>query len=409
MTAPATPPSPQLSSAWSVRAEADRALFARLERDPAVQRVREALQKDEGRRGTRRHLLARALRLNATIAPKLSAVLGECMETLGVHTEVELYVHPSADYNAGVTQPEGDRVFVLVTAALMEHFDAEEMRFVLGHELGHHLYGHHAIPLQHLSSSRSGVSAEVVLTAFAWQRHAEISADRAGLLCTRALDGAARALFKLSSGLRRAPSPDQVHAFMEQAMELQRETEGLDSQVENTDWLSTHPFSPIRLRAAAAFAESAVFRANGPSLPEVEAAVGDLMALMEASYLKERTEAAEAMRRLLFTAGVMVTAAAGSSGDAERRALEALLGAGTVPRGLDLARVSATLDERVTAVRDLVPRARRGQLVRDLVLIARADGDVQAAELDLLHDLATRLDVSRRIVDLALESDPELD
>jgi Zn-dependent protease with chaperone function len=82
----------------------------------------------------------------------------------------------------------------MFSSALIEAFDDQELAFVVGHELGHHMFSHHEVPVSQLSRE-SQLEAGVVLELYAWSRYAEISADRAGLACVGELDSAARAFF----------------------------------------------------------------------------------------------------------------------------------------------------------------------------------------------------------------------
>ncbi len=389
--------------ASELRGEVDRSLATQLLLDSTIRKVREELER-AGKLGTRRSLLARALRLTSSIAPEVHGTLSLCREKLEVEADVELYVHASPQFNAGCTPVEDGRVFILVTSALLEAFSSQELTFVLGHELGHHIYGHHAIPLGFILQQAEKLSPALVLMAHTWQRHAEISADRAGMLCCGGLDGAARGLFKLSSGLRSAPGDAQIAAFIEQAHELY--DEDATERVKHVDWLSTHPFSPIRLRAGQVFQRFLDGELDQESL---ERECADLLALMEASYLQEDSHGAEAMRRLLFAAGAVVAAADGEVSAEELDSLSELLGPARVPRELDPALLRKHLPKRIERVKELVSRARRVQLVRDLTLIARADGHVSEAELAEIRSLAGELEVDARVVEVVVSSPVEID
>ena len=395
----------------AIRCERDLLLSKAILSDSDVRLWLTRLEWEEKKLGTRRALLAQALHLTDVVAPDIHEVLRACCGTLAVEQDVELYVFPSPVFNAACARPEGGRVFVLLSSALMEGFDPEELRFVVGHELGHHLFSHHDIPTGILLTEGAGLTPQLLLTIHAWQRYAEISADRAGLLCAGGLQGGARALFKLSSGLRSAPDPDRIDAFLEQAEELYRESELSSSadRAPHADWLASHPFSPVRLKAAQAFASSVAFEKKGTPISSVETEVSDLMVLMEPSYLDEHTEAAEAMRRLLFAAGVVVAAATDSVSPDEVRALESLLGPGRVPREPDVERVRAHLSTDVDNVRRLVEQGRRAQLVRDLVSIARADNEVDEIELSTILELCAALEVESAVVHQAVAQPTELD
>ncbi len=397
--------------AQTIRGSADRALMAEILAEDIVQDALSQLEQADEPWGTRRSLLATALRLTRPVAPELHDILDRCIDTLGVQMDVEAYVYPSAQFNAACTPPENGRVFILIASSLLEGFESDELTFVLGHELGHHVYEHHKIPLGIFLSGKVPVPVPLALKLTAWQRHAEISADRAGMVCAGTLEGAARSLFKLSSGLREAPNDASITAFLDQAAELFREAKSATSadQYNHDDWMSSHPFSPIRLKAAEAFVKSEAFVSGGTPLQQVEEEVGDLMALMEASYLEEDSVGAEAMRRLLFAAGAVVAGASNGVSKDEIKVLESLLGPGSMPRRINPELLREYLGERIAAVVDKVRPARRALVIRDLASIARADGHVDAAELAVMHEVARELGVRPGVVEAAIAAPTDLD
>jgi len=168
----------------TIRSEVDRHLSVQLLQDQHIQRIQAAMEEHQSSQ-TRRSLLARALRLSPSISPKECEIVDHCCSVLDVETEVELYVYSGSEMNAGCTQPEDGRVFILVSSSLLESFEHDELCFVVGHELGHHIYSHHSIPLSFLLANHQNLPPQLVLLAHRWQRHAEVSADRAGIACVR--------------------------------------------------------------------------------------------------------------------------------------------------------------------------------------------------------------------------------
>jgi len=104
-----------------------------------------------------------------------------------------------------------DKPFIVLTSGLVDLLQEEELRFVVGHELGHALSGHalYQTLLQRLLML-SGVLAvlplgtlglrAIVAALFEWSRKAELSADRAGLLATQDPATAFRVHMQLASG-----------------------------------------------------------------------------------------------------------------------------------------------------------------------------------------------------------------
>lgn len=397
-----------ISDVDDLRAQGDRDLAERLTKEPTIRSAMEQYAKKADELGARRHLLATAVRLTPDMAPDLHELMESCRSALALQTPLEPYVYPQAAFNAAAVRPERGRLFVLVSSGLLEAFDAGELRFVVGHELGHHLFEHHAVPVPLLTAEGSGLSPALALQLFSWQRYAEISCDRAGVYCAGELGPAASALFKLASGLGGSGLHVRLEHLLAQLDDLQQEVAEASSADEPVrgEWFASHPFSPLRLRAAELFAGSELMCDGGTARSEVEAQVQELMDLMNPSYLHAKGKIPEAMRRLLFAGGVLVAAATGAVSEETLQALEQLLGVGSIPSALDPEAIRQDLPRRVALVREVVPPLRRAQVIRDLCLIARADGVVDDDEAAVLQEIATAVEVDAEVVACATSEDP---
>jgi hypothetical protein len=392
-------------TAADLRADEEREIAERLLADRDVRRVIEKFEETARDVSARRELLAAALRLTPEMAPDVHAVLDGCRARLGLEAPVEVYVYPGPMFNAAAVRPERGRLFIILSSSLLESFEPDELRFVAGHEFGHHLYDHHRIPVQALVSQGRLLPPGVVLELFAWHRYAEISADRAGVLCAGSAAPAAAALFKLASGLRGGRVRVRVDQFLAQVGDLRDEASRLERAEEppRADWFATHPFSPLRLKAVDLFARSELMAPGGLARADLEAQVHELMGVMMPSYLKEKSDAAESMRRLLFAGGVLIAVTGGAVDRKAVAALERLLGPGSVPLELNPEAVRRDLDSRVVAVRKHVPPLRRAQVIRDLCVIARADGHAGKAELRVIRDIAGAIGVPEDLVERTLD------
>lgn len=394
-----------------LRARGDLDLYERLMQERDIQRAIERFDKESGEMGARRQLLGTAMRLSPEMAPDVHEMMQSCRQTLGIELPVETYVYPSAAFNAAAVRPEGGLLLVMLSSSLLEAFEPDELKYVIGHELGHHLFEHHRIPTSALLAGDAPITAALALQLFAWQRYAEISSDRAGLVCAGGFEPVARGLFKLASGLRGGRIRILIDKFVSQIGDLQAEAsrhEKADSRA-RADWFSTHPFSPLRLRAAELFAGSVLVKTGGSGIDQLERDVHDLMSLMDPSYLQEQSETAEAMRRMLFAGAVLVATAKGEADRQSLAVLEGLLGAGSVPTTLNRAAIEAELPKRVARVNEVVAPLRRTQIVRDLCVIARADGHVDEAEQQVIRDVATAMNVPAEVVASTMTCSTELD
>jgi Zn-dependent protease with chaperone function/uncharacterized tellurite resistance protein B-like protein len=394
-----------------LRSHGDADIAAKLLAERLVIKVNERLAEEMEKtpHGVRRHLLATSIRLTERMMPRVHHIVGECRERLDIEIPLELYVYASTSFNAMCIKPEQGRLFIMVSSGLIEAFAPREQRFVIGHELGHHLFGHHDIPIGYILRGEEPPPPDLALRLFAWSRYAEISADRAGAYCADDPDAVARALFRLASGLTIPLDEVRIDDFAEQVDDLQVEQEEPGAKAPQADWFSTHPFSPLRLKAVRHFFDSELFRDGGIPVSTLEARVQTLMALMEPSYLDEKTDDAEAARRLLFAGAIAVAAASDGISEEEIAAFEKFFGERSFTEKLDVEAIEASLDRRVAAALEQVSHPRRIQVLRDLCVIARADGRVDEAERVLLEDLAGRLEVPAEIINETLCGSCDLD
>ncbi len=197
----------------------------------------------DARRG---ELLGNTVCVTAELVPEVHAAFRDCVELLtGTGQSGDLYVQQSHDYNANVFS-DGHRFDVVVNSGLLEDFSADELKFVLGHELGHVLYEHSRLPVSEMLADSDNLQAEEAVLLLRWSRASEISADRIGLLCAGHLTVAVTALFKTMSGLKGMESDAILRSFRKQYDELQthqRERGGVSG------WARTHPLMAVRFKA----------------------------------------------------------------------------------------------------------------------------------------------------------------
>src|SRR6266550_329445 len=189
------------------------------------------------------------------------AMLRECCDVLDV-AEPELYVMEGGvnAYTSGHNHP-----FIILETGLLELMEDDEVMAVIAHELGHIKCGHVLYktmarglkPLIEMVGKAtlgvgSIVGAGVESALSAWDRRAELSADRAALLGIQNAQPCVTMLMKIAGGTTRhvlALDPEQ---FLNQARAYK---EGLDQKTSDRFYRflanlgSTHPFAVERARA----------------------------------------------------------------------------------------------------------------------------------------------------------------
>jgi Zn-dependent protease with chaperone function len=205
-------------------------------------------------RALRLSYLAGSVRVSERQFPNIYSLVRDGSYILDLPDVPEVFVLQSPIVNAMALGK--DRPFIVITTGLVNLHDEEELRFVIGHELGHVLSGHAVyrtmllylinlaqriawMPIGYL-----GVKA-IVWGLEEWFRKSELSCDRAGLLACQDTDAARRALMKIAGGPQLSElNPD---AFREQAHEYDAVPDLRDSllklaQLQGT----THPHAVVR-------------------------------------------------------------------------------------------------------------------------------------------------------------------
>ena len=151
---------------------------------------------------TRSHhqsLLHSAIPLNPVKMPQLAAEVEECSVKLQpgpVDVFVARQNHINA-YTFGISSPK----VLVIYAPMLNVMSADELRFIIGHEMGHVALGH--TWLNTILGGMAGIpapfGAAVLLYAVFrwWNRMCEFSSDRAGLLACGDLKAGVSAMVKL--------------------------------------------------------------------------------------------------------------------------------------------------------------------------------------------------------------------
>lgn len=245
------PPGYPEISAKAFQHPADRAATAALAAIPLLDRVIRKLSELRFERALSQRLLGNAVRLGPRQVSDVWASYKGVLDTLDVAGEPPLYVIQTPESNAmtfGSKQPT-----VLVWSGLVSTLDADSLRVVLAHEVGHVLSDHTyyltvlAI-LQRLAQvpltlvGRLPVRA-LLLVLLEWYRATELSCDRAATLVSNDPMVTCRALMHMAGGSLPGMNVD---AFIQQANEYGR-TDDLLSLPSRfmSEISSTHPF-PVR-------------------------------------------------------------------------------------------------------------------------------------------------------------------
>jgi Zn-dependent protease with chaperone function len=198
--------------------------------------------------------LAASVRASERQFPHIFELVRDGSYILDLPEVPECYVIQSPIVNAMALGR--DRPFIVITTGMVNLYDPEELRWVVGHELGHVLSGHAvyrtmllwliqlAARIAWMPIGYIGLRG-IIWGLEEWFRKSELSCDRAGLLAGQDIDAGRRALMKLAGGAQLSElNPD---AFREQAQEYDAVPDLRDSILKILQLQgNTHPFSVVR-------------------------------------------------------------------------------------------------------------------------------------------------------------------
>lgn len=282
----------------------------------------------------------------------------------------------------------------MFTSSILERLGPGERRSVVAHEAAHAAFGHHSLPAAWLLRQQGRLSPTTALRLMSWNRRAEISCDRVGLVACRSLQDATKALMKLSCGLGEGMLKFSVDDYLEQMSDIQ----SLASAADAADWYSSHPFSPLRVAALASFWNSQAFaEAAGGGTARVdseaaEARVEELLAAMEPDKAEGKSDSG---REAALWGGLWLAACDGRTAPEELAAIATW----APPSELEAARKElACAGDPAAAARSrfasaasacaALTEADRHALLQKLVVVARADGEVKPSERGVLAEMS---------------------
>lgn len=225
----------------------------------------------------KREAMSRCTLVTSASFPKLYRMSEKCARTLGIGLPT-MFVEPNVQLiNAWTFAFSDSAPIIVLTSALVERFTDEQLLFVIGHECGH-IHNRHGIysSIVHLiinggilGATLGGVAASVMqllsasarLAILAWNRAAEITCDRAGMLCTGELDSALSSFASFLSGgmMNGVELPSSEEALLQ--LNAVKET-----PVRLLELMTDHPIPARRMLAAKAFFMSEPFIKQYPSL-----------------------------------------------------------------------------------------------------------------------------------------------
>ena len=174
------------------------------------------------------------LAISSAVLPSIEAVFCSVCESLHLPRQVvSAFVYSSPDIQADCITDGPESCVIRLTSGLVNLLGIDDLKFVVGHEIGHYLLGH---------GSCSDIEQENSTEGHICQRARELSADRIGYYACGGLEPSVKAIMKTVSGLNSQYLRFDVSEFLRQATMLSAPSVGEHAK-------SSHPSMIIRARA----------------------------------------------------------------------------------------------------------------------------------------------------------------
>ena len=343
----------------------------------------------------RNMLEGHSFKVDREILKRLHVLFYDVKDKLGFTENVDFYITGDSSVNAFAVAAtaEGEPHIINVNSSLVQLMTDDELRFVIGHEIGH-LINKNAEMLQLIQFVFPDGATPPILLQYKirlWSQLSELVADRYGFLAMPDIGTCVSAFFKMSSGLDFDKVDMQLDAFLEEnnrRLDYFRNDKGLN--------LASHPINPIRVQALYLFSQSERFNpkhAKGLTDEELEKQMDELTNVL----LKIRsTELDEHLAMFIATAGILAATADDCCSDEEIELIvQNLANFNIFPNAFleEIARSGKVMDYFNDSVKNILetnPEQREGMLsyIMDVIM---ADKDMSQDEVNLVFEIGQKV------------------
>ncbi|MBR5117494.1 MAG: M48 family metalloprotease [Muribaculaceae bacterium] len=336
-----------------------------------------------------------SLRVQKELLPDFYKLCQDVKKKLKIKDEVDFYITGDSDVNAFslAAEDEGEHHIVNVNSALFDLMSNDELRFVIGHELGHLINKDTALArlINFVFPPEAAVPVTLQYKIRLHEQLAELVADRYGYMATENLGVCVTAFFKMASGLdleKMNVSIDALIADNNRRLEYFLKDKGISR--------SSHPVNPIRVQALNLFATC-------ETQEELQKGMDELISIL----LKVGdSELDEYMARFIASAGLIVASSDKKVKEDEvNQIIEMLARLKIFPRKYleEIAQgdVGAIFNDSVENILKINPGMRMG-LLEYMIHIALSDKVIARNEVELLYNFGASIALSEMEVASAI-------
>ena len=335
----------------------------------------------------RSNMEGHSLKVDKELLPDFHRLCHDVKEKLNFEEPVDFYITGDSTVNAFsvAAEEEGEPHIVNINSALFDLMTTDELKFVIGHELGHLINKDTALArlIRFVFPPEANVPVSLQYKIRLHDQLAELVADRYGYIATENLDVCVTAFFKLASGLDLAKMNVSIEALIadnNRRMEYFLKDKGVSR--------ASHPVNPIRVQALNLFATS-------KSEEELQVGMDELISIL----MKVGTcELDEHTARFIASAGLIVANIdEGINEDEIKSVIESLASMKMFPRKFldEIAQgnVGEIFADSVQNILRINPGMREGML-KYMISIVLSDTLIAKEEVDLLYHFGDQIGLS---------------
>ncbi|EJX05784.1 peptidase m48 [gut metagenome] len=335
----------------------------------------------------RSNMEGHSLKVEKELLPAFYDLCQEVKQKLDFSEPVDFYITGDSTVNAFsvAAEGEGEPHIVNINSGLFDLMTQEELRFVLGHELGHLINRDTALTrlIRFVFPPDTQIPVTLQYKIRLHEQLAELVADRYGYMAVENLDVCVTAFFKMASGLDLVKMNVSIEALL--ADNHRRLAYFLKDKGVSR---ASHPVNPIRVQALNLFAQC-------QSVEELEKGMDELISIL----LKVgESELDEYTARFLASAGLLVASADREISQEEvEHIIRQLASLKIFPRQYldEIAEgdVLAIFQESVSKILQINPGMREGML-KYMIHLVLSDKVIAKEEISFIYDFGGNLGLS---------------
>ena len=324
------------------------------------------------------------LRVLPATLPDLYKICMQVVDTLDFKEPIDFYVSGNKEINAHSVATNGDDVSnqIVLNSGLVELMSEDELKYVIGHEIGHLINGDTKLKsLRLFLYPDPDEEPDYIATRSNLYDHlSELGADRWGYMACENLDACITACYKIASGLNLHKMNVCVDGLIEEA--YTRVTDFFEGKL---DVYSDHPVIPMRVVALHKFATAKTLKALNESLIQI------------ISFTYAQTEEDVLFGNFAAAAGLIVAKADGKMDNLEKAFILEKIGDGnlfpqSVLKNVEKSGVEEAFQISVKELLEKYPQDRK-RMIEFYVDLALADKKMTREEVDHIFHFARMIDV----------------